>query len=149
MKKSILLCSLVAGLFVSGSLVSTEVSATEMNSVQTTALKDQDKELPRMTLYEALTSGVQEAIITEIDIPVAAEFLESLPMMIPRSSGGKWVYMYTAEPYALYRHSKTKEWKMVQVTPTWQHVQNTVVNGWISSMAGSYNYANSFGARKP
>ena len=66
-----------------------------------------------------------------------------------RSAGGNWVYMYTAEPYAFYRHSKTKKWKMVQVTPTWTHVQNTVVNGWISSMGGGYDYATSFGQRKP
>ena len=38
---------------------------------------------------------------------------------------------------------------MVQVTPTWTHVQNTVVNGWISSMGGGYDYATSFGQRKP
>lgn len=53
---------------------------------------------------------------------------------------GRWEYMYTAEPYAFYRNTATMEWKMVQVTPTWTHVQNTVVNGWMSSLANSYNY---------
>lgn len=108
-----------------------------------------DDNLPQMTLSEALKSGEKEVIITEIDIPEAAKVLNSIPMRIPRSVGGDWVYMYTAEPYAFYRHSKTKKWKMVQVTPTWTHVQNTVVNGWISSMAGGYDYATSFGRRKP
>ncbi|ELY5748723.1 hypothetical protein RYR35_001998 [Streptococcus iniae] len=146
MKKLGLFCALAISFLVLGDVALAEVSFTNSYDRTSTVSPQQkaDEELPRMTLSEALRKGVKEVIITEIDIPEAAELLETLPMMMPRSSGGKWVYMYTAEPYALYRHSKTMEWKMVQVTPTWQHVQNTVVNGWMSSMAGSYNYANSF-----
>lgn len=91
----------------------------------------------------------KEVIIAEIDIPEAEKILNSIRMIMPRSAGGDWVYMYTAEPYAFYRHSKTKKWKMIQATPTWTHVQNTVVNGWLSSISGGYDYATSFGQRKP
>ncbi|HEL1781917.1 TPA: hypothetical protein ACT2IN_002096 [Streptococcus suis] len=134
MKKIILLFVALVSLFVF------------QNNVSADTLDDN---IPQMTLSEALKSGEKEVIITEIDIPEAAKVLNSIRMRMPRSAGGDWVYMYTAEPYAFYRHSKTKKWKMVQVTPTWTHVQNTVVNGWISSMAGGYDYATSFGQRKP
>ncbi|HIR59309.1 MAG TPA: hypothetical protein IAB38_04590 [Candidatus Onthousia excrementipullorum] len=60
---------------------------------------------------------------------------DSVTMNVPSSGGGGgyWQYMYTAEPYAFYRHTRTKEWKTVQVTPTWKHVGKTIVNGYFNS----------------
>lgn len=61
--------------------------------------------------------------------------------------GGTWVYQYTAEPYAFYKHTGTGQWKAVQVTPNWEHAKNVVVNGWISSLGNGNTYATSWGKK--
>ncbi|MFM1514728.1 hypothetical protein ABGF49_05675 [Helcococcus ovis] len=56
----------------------------------------------------------------------------------------KWIYMYTAQPYAFYKNSKTGEIKMVQVTSINQHLINVVTKKWADSIANAGNY---FGGR--
>ncbi|WP_288530528.1 hypothetical protein [uncultured Secundilactobacillus sp.] len=110
-------------------------ATTEINSVTA---------VPKMSLSQALQSGVHEAILTDLDVPAIANKLNAVSKKAAiasrhrfaakkSNSKGKWVYMYTAEPYAFYRNSKTKEWKMVQVTPTVSHVVNTIVGGYVNS----------------
>lgn len=40
----------------------------------------------------------------------------------------EWKYMYTVEPYSFYKNSEGKI-RVVQTTPTTEHVVNTVFNG--------------------
>lgn len=99
-----------------------------------------DRETPHMKLSEAIASDVHEAILTDIDVPEIANKLNEIAAhsRTTRSAKkkGHWKYMYTAEPYAFYRNTKTKQWKMVQVTSTTQHVVNTMVGGY----AGAPSY---------
>ena len=98
---------------------------------------------PRMSVSEFINSDLEEAIITDFDIPeydLRANFKRSKRSyaLNPEFGGsvGTWVYKYTVEPYALYQNSVTKEWKMVQVTDYVTHTTNTIVNGWMNSMVG-------------
>ncbi|WP_136105963.1 hypothetical protein, partial [Streptococcus pyogenes] len=76
MKKLGLFCALAISFLVLGDVALAEVSFTNSYDRTSTVSPQQkaDEELPRMTLSEALRKGVKEVIITEIDIPEAAEF---------------------------------------------------------------------------
>ncbi len=106
-----------------------------------------DNNVPQMSLSQAIKSGASVVILTDIDIPAVKAELDNASQqtaaksfMRARSSTGKWVYMYTAEPYAFYRNTKTKKWKMVQVTPTTTHVLNTMINGYVNSYGNHVFY---------
>lgn len=94
-----------------------------------------------MTMTEFIESGATEAIITNIDIPEIKETLENIPFYTDRSDSGYWKYMYTYQPYAFYRHTKTRKWKVVQVTAIPTHVTNIIVNSWANAAAGGLRYA--------
>lgn len=69
----------------------------------------------------------------DIDIPEVARVLNEhadAPTTFETRSAGYWKYKYTAQPYAFYQHTKTKKWKLVQVTPYATHMTNTMINGW-------------------
>ena len=113
-----------------GNMVVANADTTYSNVV----LSNNDQNTPRMSLTQALKSHQSEVIITDMDIPLVQQTLNNLPFYTDRSAGkGRWVYMYTAQPYAFYRNTKTKEWKMVQVTPYSTHIANTIINGWATS----------------
>ncbi|MDU3152674.1 MAG: hypothetical protein E7K18_09515 [Anaerococcus vaginalis] len=106
----------------------------------------ESENLPEMKLSEVIENNVKEAIITDFDVPGFPQppidnsyDYNSYGFMVlaskKKSSKGKWVYMYTAQPYAFYRNSKTGAIKVVQVTPTAQHVANVVTKGWADSIA--------------
>lgn len=115
----------------------------------------ESENLPEMKLSEVIENNVKEAIITDFDVPGFPQppidntydyddyddynDYNNYGFMVlaskKKSSKGKWVYMYTAQPYAFYRNSKTGAIKVVQVTPTAQHVANVVTKGWADSIA--------------
>lgn len=45
-----------------------------------------------------------------------------------------WEYKYTAQPYAFFYNSLTKQWKMLQVTSYTDHTINVVFNGWTQTI---------------
>ena len=126
----------------------TNVSASTSNVASNPdAVANNNNNVPEMSLSQVIKSGASEAILTDIDIPSVKSQLDALPqqsgtrfLMRARSSAGRWVYMYTAEPYAFYRNSKTKKWKVVQVTPTTKHVINTMINGYVNSYGNHVFY---------
>ncbi len=108
-----------------------------------------------MKLSEVIYNNIKEAIITDFDVPgfpqptidKSYDYNNYGFMVLAstnKSSKGKWVYMYTAQPYAFYRNSKTGAIKVVQVTPIAQHVVNVVTKGWADSIANGPAY---FGGR--
>lgn len=43
---------------------------------------------------------------------------------------GKWVYQYTAGPYALFKNSETGAWKYTQIISTTQYTVTVMFDGW-------------------
>ncbi len=113
------------------------------------------KDLPKLKLSEVIKNNVKEAIITEIDVQGFPQINNSDDNMVnenmvlfravkkkkpKKSSKGRWIYMYTAQPYAFYRNSKTGQIKVIQVTSIPQHVINVVTKGWADSIVNGGNY---------
>ncbi|MBO0477961.1 hypothetical protein DOK76_12880 [Vagococcus sp. DIV0080] len=120
--------------------ITANASSVEQEVIPTVLPDTNDYMVPEMSLSEAINAGVSEAILTDIDVPEIAEKLNELgekPGINNRvkraASSGEWKYMYTAEPYAFYQHTKTKKWKLVQVTPTAGHVANTMIGGYVGA----------------
>lgn len=42
---------------------------------------------------------------------------------------GKWVYQYTAGPYALFKNSSTGDWKYVQIVSTTTYTITVIFDG--------------------
>lgn len=96
----------------------------------------QSDNLPHLTLSELYLSDVQDAIITDFDIPdfPVQEISEPEPVYtifvnLPFGNGGRWVYKYTVDPFSFYQNSVTGEWRTLQTTSTVDHTVYTVVNG--------------------
>ncbi|MGT2732824.1 hypothetical protein [Streptococcus ruminantium] len=55
------------------------------------------------------------------------------------STLGRWEYMYTIEPFAFFKNTKTGAITNVQVTSTVEHTVNNIVNGWVTR-GPNYNF---------
>lgn len=140
MKKPFLISTMVTILLGITFGITANASEVEQEKIPTVLSDSNDYKVPEMPLSEAIISGASEAILTDIDIPEIADQLDLLsesPVTNFRTkrsaSSGYWQYKYTAQPYAFYQHTKTKQWKLVQVTSTASHVANTMIGGYVGA----------------
>lgn len=110
-------------------------------TVKTSADDGMCSMVPSMPASEIIADNVQDAIISEIDVPEIAQMIDSLePMITPRSAKGCWKYIYTADPYSFFKHTKTGQWRMIQTTSTLNHTTNTIIGGWANAPSAVMYY---------
>lgn len=79
----------------------------------------------------------------EVTEPSSVEVqLRSADINFPDSPGkplGRWEYIYTIEPFAYFKNTKTGAITMVQATSSVNHTVNTMVDGWVTH-GPNYNF---------
>lgn len=143
--------------------INKDVNASEeLNTTNKFEMKQDFQEIDSSDLKEysfndGVKKGSKDFIVSEMDNENLNKVIkenENNLKVIPSNNisfyskkSKKWKYMYTVEPYSFYKNDKGQI-RVVQTTPTTEHVANTVVNGVVTNSTswpipvynGKYDY---------